>query len=164
MLFSPVLSNTSDVLNALAGAIEHANDILPEVVQTDGNVSDTIVKFVLASQCDLVVMGTHGASGYRDGFVGSNTYSVMKYSACPVLSIPPKRKFLSFKRALFPIRPISGALTQYSVVSHLLSSRGTMDVLGLSYRKMERETNVLDKIISEINDQLVEDQVRVNIN
>lgn len=163
-LFSSGLSHTSDVLNALAGAIQHTNDLLPEVVQIEGNVSDTIVKFVLSHQCDLVVMGSHGASGYRDGFVGSNTYLVMKNSACPVLSIPPKRKFLSFKKVLFPIRPVSGALMRYDVVSPLLSSNAYMDVLGLSYRKMERETNVLDKIIGEINNQIAEDRVRVNIN
>ncbi len=164
LLFSPSRSNSSDVLSALAGAIQHTNDLLPEVVQTEGNVSDTIVKFVLANQCDLVVMGSHGASGYRDGFVGSNTYSVMKNSACPVLSIPPKRKFLSFKRVLFPIRPVTGALMRYDVVSPLLSANASMDVLGLSYRKMERETNVLDRIINEINDQIAEDRVRVNMN
>lgn len=163
-VFSTSVSNTIDVLNALAGAIQHANDVTPEVVQAEGNVTDNIIKFSLGKACDLIVMGTHGASGYRDGFIGTNTYSVMKYAACPVLSIPPKRKFLSFKKVLFPIRPVSGALNRYDVVSHLLSGSSSMDVLGLSYRKMERETNVLDKILDEIREQLAEDGIRVNVN
>ena len=163
-MFSGGISNTIDVLNALAGAIEHANDITPEVIQVEGNVTESIIKFTLRNMCDLIVMGTHGASGYRDGFIGTNTYSIMKYAACPVLSIPPKRKFLSFKKVLFPIRPVSGALMRYDVVSNLLSGNSAMDVLGLSYRKMERETNVLDKILDEIRNRLVEDRIRVNIN
>jgi nucleotide-binding universal stress UspA family protein len=164
VLYSSSLVNSADVLSALAGAIQHANDIKPEVVQIEGNVTDTIVKFSLTHQSELIIMGTHGASGYRDGFMGSNTYSVMKHATCPVLSVPPKRKFLSFKKILFPIRPVSGALMRYDVVSHLHSGNSSMDVLGLSYRMMERDTNVLDRIVDEIKDKLIADKIKVNIN
>jgi nucleotide-binding universal stress UspA family protein len=164
ILFSSSLSNSTDVLTALAGAIQHANDIKPEVIQQEGNVADAIIRYSLMKQSDLIVMGTHGASGYRDGFIGSNTYTVMKHATCPVLSVPPKRKFLSFKKVLFPIRPVTGALLRYDVVSHLLSNHASIDVLGLSYRRMEKETNVLDKIIDEIKDKLIIDKVRVNVN
>lgn len=162
--FSTSLANSADVLNALAGAIQHSNDIKPEVIQLEGNVADTIIKYSFTNQSDLIVMGTHGASGFRDGFIGSNTYSVMKHVSCPVLTVPPKRKYLGFRRVLFPIRPVSGALMRYDVVSHFLSGNSFMDVLGLSYRKMERETNVLDKIIDEIKDKLDEDKIKVSTN
>jgi nucleotide-binding universal stress UspA family protein len=162
--FSSSLINSADVLNALAGAVQHANDIKPEIIQLEGNVADSILKFTLTSQSDLVVMGTHGASGYRDGFIGSNTYCVLKHATCPVLIIPPKRKFLNFKKVLFPIRPVSGALMRYDVACHFLSASCSIEVLGLSYHKMETETNVLDKIIDEIKDQLVADRIKVSAN
>src|SRR5215208_7208620 len=85
------LFNTSDVLTALISAIQHSHNIKPEIFQEKGNVTDTIIKTSLAQQCDLIVMGTHGASGFRDGFIGSNTYNTIKYATCPVLSVPPRK-------------------------------------------------------------------------
>jgi nucleotide-binding universal stress UspA family protein len=164
LVLSSGIRNSIDVLNALAGAIQHANDIEPEVIQQEGNVVDTIIKYTVNNHTDLIVMGTHGASGFRDGFIGSTAYSVMKHAHCPILCIPPKKKYLNFKRVLFPIRPVSGALMRYDVVSHFLSGNSFMDVLGLSYRKLERDTNVLDKIIEEIKGLLLADKIKVNLN
>jgi nucleotide-binding universal stress UspA family protein len=156
------LTNSSDVLTALAGAIFHSNEIKPKLFQEEGNVTDIIIKVSLQQKSDLIVMGTHGASGYRDSFMGTNAYTVIKHSCCPVLTVPPKKKYLSFKKILFPIRPVSGALMPYDVVCRFLSHPCSMDVLGLSYRSMERETNVLDKIIDEIKNKLEPDKVNVN--
>lgn len=156
------LTNSSDVLSALAGAIQHSSEIQPKLLQEEGNVCDTIIKISLHHQSDLIVMGTHGASGYRDGFIGSNTYSVVKNACCPVLTVPGKKKYQSFRRILFPIRPVSGALMRYDMVCQFLSSQALINVLGLSYRSMERETNVLEKIIDEIKDQLDIDRVKTS--
>jgi nucleotide-binding universal stress UspA family protein len=156
----PSQAGANDVLNALAGAIQHSSELKPEVIQQEGNVTEAIIRHSLESHCDLIVMGTSGASGHRNGFVGTNAYSVMKHAGCPVLIIPPKRKFLSFKKLLFPIRPVTGALQRYDVVCHLLSGYSSLDVLGLSYRSMEKETGVLEKIIDEIKDKLEIDRIK----
>ena len=152
--------NFSDVLTALAGAIQHANGLKPKIIQAEGNVTDTIIKTSLRTQSDLIVMGTHGASGYRDGFVGSNTYSVIKYAVCPVLTVPSHRKFLSFGKVVFPVRPVTGALARYDIVCHFLAPSSVMEVLGLSYGTMEKETNLLKKIIEEIKEPLDRQNVK----
>jgi nucleotide-binding universal stress UspA family protein len=154
------LSGSSDVLTAVSGSIYNQHGLRPELIQENGNVADTIVRLSYLEQCDLIVMGTHGASGFRDGYIGSNTYNVIKQSACPVLSVPSRRKFVSFRKILFPIRPVTGALSRYDVLSQLLQPSATIDVLGLSLRKSDNETSVLNKIISEISGQLDKDQVR----
>ena len=153
------LTNSSDVLTALGGAIEHSNNVRLKLMQEEGNVTETIIKSSLLHQSDLIIMGTHGASGFRDGFVGNNTYSVIKHSYCPVLTIPPRKKFLSFKKIVFPIRAISGALARYDVVRHFLTPASSIDVFGLSYQRLERETNLLDRLIDEIKDDLETDKV-----
>jgi nucleotide-binding universal stress UspA family protein len=51
---------------------------------------------------------------------------------------------------------------RYDMVCHFLSSQPWVNVLGLSYRSMEKETNVLEKIIEEIKDQLEQDRVRTS--
>lgn len=37
--------------------------------------------------CDLIVMGSHGASGFKEMFIGSNTEKVVRSSTIPVLVI-----------------------------------------------------------------------------
>lgn len=151
----------ADVLAALTGAINYSNDKQPGLIKTKGHVVEEIMKAAREEEPDLIVMGTHGASGYRDGFIGSNTYGVIKHAGCPVLTIPSIKKYTSFKRALFPIRAVQGALVRYDFAANFLSPNSTLQVLGLSYLKMERETGLLDRIIEEIREQLDKDKVKV---
>jgi len=142
--------SAGDVLQALAGSIEHAHELIPRVVQESATVIDLVVRTAISGSCDLIVIGTHGASGYRDGFAGSNCYGVMKYALCPVLAVPPRNRTTSFNRPLYPIRPVSGALARFDILQAFLGRASQTDVLGLSYRKMERETRVLEKIVTEV--------------
>lgn len=154
--------NNADVINALVGAIQHTHSIQPIVSIEEGNVAETIIKASFLNHTDLIVMGSHGASGYRDGFIGNNTYNVIKHAACPVLSVPQRKKLNGLKKILFPIRPVTGALMPYKVVSHFTNPDTVMEVLGLTYRMIaETADSVLETIVSEIKDQLKKDKVIV---
>jgi nucleotide-binding universal stress UspA family protein len=152
--------NAADVINALVGAIQHAHGIKPDVFMEEGGVTEAVIKTSFLQHTDLIVMGSHGASGYRDGFIGNNTYNVIKYAACPVLSVPQKKKLTGFKKILFPIRPVTGALMPYEIVSPFTNPNTVMEVLGLTYRMIIETTgSVLEAIVGEIKDQLKKDQV-----
>lgn len=152
--------NSVDVINALVGAIQHKHGIKPSVIMEEGNVADTVIKTSLLHPTDLIVMGAHGASGYRDSFIGSNTYNVIKHATCPVLSIPAKRKVNGLTKILFPIRPVTGALMPYEIVSRFTNPDTVMEVLGLTYLMIiETAGSVLDTIVGEIKDQLQKDKV-----
>lgn len=160
---STTSANSSAVLTALAGTIQHETNFKPKIIQEEGCVAEKIIKNSRIQQSDLIVMGSHGASGFRNGFLGSNTYTVIKQAHCPVLSVPSKKKYQSFQKIIFPVRPVSGALKLYDVVCHFLSAESSMDVLGLSYTKIDRDTHVLDKIVGEIKDKLEMDKVKANV-
>ena len=124
---------------------------------------ELIIKTALFEHSDLIVIGTHGASGFRENYIGSNAYNVIKYSNCPVLTIPPTKKFFLFKKALFPTRPVAGTLARYDVVSHFLSANASLEVLGVSNSRMEHDTGVLEKIVEEIKDLLEADKVKAKV-
>ncbi|MFD1094241.1 universal stress protein [Salegentibacter chungangensis] len=46
-------------------------------------------------KCDIIVMGSHGASGFKEMFIGSNTEKVVRTSKIPVLVI--KKEHPEFK-------------------------------------------------------------------
>ena len=61
-----------------------------------------------ALPADLLVMGTHGRSGFHRLFLGSITEKVIRTAPCPVLTVPPaaapaSTPEVAFKRILCPI-------------------------------------------------------------
>jgi nucleotide-binding universal stress UspA family protein len=161
---SSITSNSGDILQALAGSLAQKHKVMPKVLLVEGCVYQTIVKEGIAHTADLIVMGTHGASGQRDAFVGTNTYNVFKHAHCAVLAIPGGRKWSQFRRVLFPVRLVVGALARYDFVRGLLNpGAASLEVLGLSYNKNENEKSMMEDLVSEIKDKLNEDKVAANI-
>jgi nucleotide-binding universal stress UspA family protein len=67
-----------------------------------GPVTPVIRQFAEDKHPDLLVMGTHGAKGLKEFFVGSNTEKMVRFSQVPVFAI---RKFVpvsSIKNILYP--------------------------------------------------------------
>jgi len=136
---------------------------MPKVLLMEGCVYQTIVKESIVHNADLIVLGTHGASGQRDSFVGTNTYNVFKHAHCAVLAVPGNRKWSQFRNVLFPVRLVTGALARYDFVRSLLSpGTASLEVLGLFYNRSENEKSVMEDLVSEIQDKLNEDKVRAN--
>lgn len=55
----------------------------------EGNPAREILARANTPACDLLVMGTHGASGFDRLVFGSVTEKVLRKASCPVLSVPP---------------------------------------------------------------------------
>jgi universal stress protein A len=57
----------------------------------DGSPSDAIVSVAASEQVDLIVISTHGLSGFRRFIFGSVTEKVFRNAICPVLTVPVKQ-------------------------------------------------------------------------
>lgn len=89
-------------------AIENLDDLMDSDF-LDGISVSQVVQFekafegVLAvskkNNVDFIVMGSHGASGFQEMFIGSNTEKVVRYSEVPVLVI--KNEISDFKAGSF---------------------------------------------------------------
>lgn len=58
------------------------------LVETGESFEETVNTFALLQRCDLIIMGTKGASGLKKAFFGSNAASVIGNSSIPVLTVP----------------------------------------------------------------------------
>jgi nucleotide-binding universal stress UspA family protein len=81
-----------------------------EVVSSFNTLTDEIRELVDKKDIDLVVMGTQGASGAKEVFLGSNTVFVIRKATVPVMAIPEKVKYHPVRNMLFP----SDYLTRYA--------------------------------------------------
>lgn len=64
---------------------KYAGDVKVSKNVEFGTPARVITKFATEQSVDVIIMGSHGASGLREIFVGSNAEKVVRHSAIPVL-------------------------------------------------------------------------------
>ncbi|NOT75719.1 MAG: universal stress protein [Cyclobacteriaceae bacterium] len=67
-----------------------------------GDVNYTLHQYVTKKKADLIIMGTKGATGAKEFFVGSNTEKVVRKSKVPVIAIKQYVKPASIRSIVFP--------------------------------------------------------------
>lgn len=93
-----------DVAGVLRAAEKSGIPTEARVVQ--GDPARTIVAWSTSLPADLIVIGTHGASGFEHLVLGSVTEKVLRLARCPVMTIPPRARTTSklpFKHILCPV-------------------------------------------------------------
>ncbi len=66
-----------------------------------GHLLNNIVSYAEAYEIDLIVMGSHGASGLSEWLIGSNTQKIVRLAHCPVLTIKKAVGNIDFKHIVF---------------------------------------------------------------
>lgn len=59
----------------------------------EGSITEIIREKIDEYKIDMIVMGTNGASGYKEATVGSHTTDVIIRVKCPILVIPSKARY-----------------------------------------------------------------------
>lgn len=110
-LIMPVLNFEQEFLNDLRKSAEERFRKITQKYNTQGveiitkiqfgGVSRMIQDYIKSESIDLVVMGSHGASGVRELFIGSNAEKIVRHSPVPVLVIKEYQKGV-IKDIVFP--------------------------------------------------------------
>ena len=66
-----------------------ADPVAPDLTVAVGRPHEVILAEALARGADLLVVGTHGRSGFHRLVLGSVAEKVLRLSPCPVLTVPP---------------------------------------------------------------------------
>jgi nucleotide-binding universal stress UspA family protein len=66
----------------------HLKELKYKIVVEFGPLQDLVNAQFTSEDKAMVVMGTHGAKGFLDEFMGTNAYNVIKHANCPVLVLP----------------------------------------------------------------------------
>ncbi len=66
-----------------------------------GKLPALMKEYVQANSIDLIVMGSHGAGGKQEYFIGSNTQKSVRSVYCPVLVVKDKIEDLNFDKVVF---------------------------------------------------------------
>lgn len=81
---------------------EHISNILSIEL---GLLSQCIEQYIKENNIDVVVMGTNGASGFKELFVGSKTEKIVRRARVPVVAVPLGSHTDEITDIVFPVDP-----------------------------------------------------------
>jgi len=75
--------------------------IQTETILLDGDFVNTVLQTVKSENIDYIIMGTTGASGIKEFFLGSNAASVMTSTDAAVLAVPESSSYEPIRKICF---------------------------------------------------------------
>ncbi|MCF8253276.1 MAG: universal stress protein [Bacteroidia bacterium] len=121
------------------------NEIKFEVkIDIQNVISNGINQAFLDNKCDMVIMGTHGASGFRKVFLGSNTAQFIANHRIPVIAIPKEYRFepiyhMVYSSDLQNLTEELGVLVPFAEVFH-----AALEIFYFDYAGPDSEKYILD--------------------
>jgi nucleotide-binding universal stress UspA family protein len=107
-------------------AVRVPSDVCVDVrVEQAEHVHNEILGQLATTGADLLVLGTHGRSGFQRWFLGSVTEKVIRKAACPTLVVPPRALDVppdapvQFKRILCAVDFSESSLSGLAYALHL---------------------------------------------
>jgi nucleotide-binding universal stress UspA family protein len=159
--FEPVALTRADRDQLLAEvqrfiATESAPGILTQASIREGNAAREILNQAAAMKADLVVLGTHGRSGFERLLLGSVTEKVLRKAVCPVLTVPRRHPDavpaapVLFKRILCPVDFSDSSMKALEFAMSLAQEADAdLTVLHVMARGLEDTPDLYDTLISD---------------
>jgi nucleotide-binding universal stress UspA family protein len=95
-----------EVREKVVACVQAATTLDVDVIVDSGHPARCIVERAGSLPADLIVIGTHGSTGFEHLLLGSVTEKVLRKATCPMMTVPPHAQATSklpFKRLLCPV-------------------------------------------------------------
>ncbi len=128
-----------------------------------GHIHTEIINFSKKKNIDLIVMGTHGASGYEELFIGSNAQQVVTLSEKPVITIRDKKSKLGFKNILIPIDDSLHSREKVNMAMIVAKAFGSrIHLVGLPVSKNQDDINKINIKLHSVEDVIKSEKLPYN--
>ncbi|MEQ8904158.1 universal stress protein [Ekhidna sp.] len=99
-----------------------------------GNAFTNISKLIAEENANWIIMGSKGASGIREVFIGSNAERMIRHAECPVIIIKGETHLKGMKSMAFA----SDLSTEQDLVAH--HAKDVQELLGLNMHLVKVKT------------------------
>jgi len=139
------------------------NIFTTEAIVTQGLVVDEVLSLINDFKIDIVIMGTHGASGITEMILGSNAASIIEKATVPVLAIPGNAVYKEINNLVYAYDDIKSGLPSFKwllefariydseiTLLHIIETgKDTMDLNQKEFEKIKQSVTY-DKIRLEL--------------
>jgi nucleotide-binding universal stress UspA family protein len=122
------------------------------IVTTEGGAISAIPHHAKKCHADLIVMGTHGKSGFEKFLLGSVTAGVLETSKIPVLAVPKHYKYEPVERIAFSSSFSSFTNEIKTILPFCHDLKATLEVIHVDYGLLsEKLIEHAKRVIADIN-------------
>lgn len=152
--FNKIKKAATDHLKEIANETKESNDVKTTFDVRMGGVEEVINFIAKKEKIDLILMGTHGTSGVKEFFIGSNAYKVVHNANNPVITVQKKTK-AGFKNIIMPIRLGLHSRQKVDYVVDLARALGsTVHVVGFTDLKSNHKKDKLKGYVKQVEKYL----------
>jgi nucleotide-binding universal stress UspA family protein len=130
-------------LSELADGVKHQTGGTVQILMKAGKIAKKIVEAANETQADIIILGTHGVSGFEEFFMGSNAFRVVTEAQCPVMSVQVHSTKVGFNHIVLPIdnSAASRQKVRYAVelAKHYNSTIHIAGIITLDYKDIRKK-------------------------
>ncbi|MBP9185724.1 MAG: universal stress protein [Bacteroidia bacterium] len=132
--------------------------------ESKGSVYKEIIIKSLDVNADLIVMGTHGNTGFQEFWLGSNANKVVSSAKCPVLTIRNDARSTDFKNIVVPMDTSFESRQKVPAAIDLaLALKGSIHILGVSTSKDKEAEHIVGNYSRQASDSISDHNIPCTI-
>jgi len=154
-------SETEKKLHQIANDIHIKNGCKVDISIKHGKISKQVVEAAKEYVADIIILGTHGVSGFEEFFMGSNAFRVITESHCPVLSVQQHSQKMGFSNILCPIDNSAPSRQKLKYAVELAKHFGSkIQLLGILTVEEDELTAKFNKMFDQIEEYLTKHDIK----
>jgi nucleotide-binding universal stress UspA family protein len=153
--FTKLVQLVEDKLKTKISNIDYSGVNVEYKIQL-GNPYNTLAVEVAEEEVDMVIMGTSGAEGLEEFFVGSNAERVVRTAKAPVITLKDKAELATCKKIVFASNFVNikeSFVIKLKQIQNLLS--GTLKLVKIntpaSFTTTRHDLELMEKFVKEHN-------------
>ena len=157
---SAVLSSQEDLrervteeLNTIGEKFSEQHNVGYNIEVKGGSVANGIIESAKDCNADLIVMGTHGVSGFEEFFIGSNAYRAVTSATVPVLTVQEHSDKMGFENIVLPIDSSNHTRDKVSEVVALAKVLGSKVLIAQLVRE-DDDKAILNLKVKQVEEHL----------
>ena len=157
---SKIEETTKEKLKGIAEEIHKRSAIQVNYLAETGSIYKQIIKVANDIDSNIIIMGTHGASGVSEFLLGSNAYKIVSGSPCPVITVQAHATKVGFKDIVLPIDDSSVSRQKVTYAIELAKFyNSTLHIAGLRTSKNADFVRKFEIKVRQVEDFIIEHNV-----
>lgn len=151
---SEIKAISQEKLKNICLKIMQAHKIQCERVCKEGFATDVILEASKKMHPDFIVMGTKGASGIKEVFLGSNTAKVIEQAQHPVIAVPDGASFHGIKLITYATNYYESDINAIKTLAEIAEPfKAVINILHISDGEYipESENDLLKQFVSKVS-------------
>jgi nucleotide-binding universal stress UspA family protein len=148
-------------LNEAVDSLRERHGVKARSLSARGSVTREIIELANEEQVDLIVMGTHGAKGFEELFIGSNAHKVVSVAKCPVITVQTHATRIGFTNIVLPIDRSAHSREKVNIALRFADLYDAkIHILGLLENSEEHENNKLQIVLDQVQHAVEQAKLR----